>query len=1285
MSNRRTYEELEKKVKELESVELKRKMTEDELAQIFSMSLDMICIADINTATFIKVNPAFTEILGYSEEDLLEKPFFDFIHPDDIDETLGIVDRKLQKGSKVINFENRYRCKDGTYRWLSWVSHPDMEKGATFAVARDITESKQNEEALKKSKELLDVTNRMARVGGWELDADTMEVTWTDETYRIHELPLDKNPPLQEAISFFHPTDIPKLEHAIKRALDSGEPYDMEIRFITAKGNHLWTRTICYPEVVEGKIVKLKGTFQDITKQKIAELALKENEERTRYLSEASMEAIFFTKDGFCIETNKAAAEMFGYKEPSELIGIFGTDIIAPESHEIVKSHMLMNKFDPYEAIGMRKNGQKFPISIRAKTMPYKKEGVVRVTSITDITENKKAEKALINSEKKWRNILVNTPQIGISLNTEAKITFANVHFLKLTGWEEGEVLGQDWFDIFIPEHIREEVRNVFLAVIKQKDTTGLSTYENVILTRHGSHLNVSWSNVLTKDTHGNIVDVTCLGVDLTERQRSENKLKNSKAKYQTILKSAIDGFWLTDIEGRLLEVNDSYCMMSGYSMDELLSMGISDLEAIEDFCDVNERIKNIIDKKTERFESKHRRKDGTIFDVEISIQYRTTEGGQFTCFLRDISEKKMSFEAIKATNEKMRLAANAAHFGVWDLNFNDNRLEWDDWMFRLYDIKPDIFNGSYEAWQACIHPDDLERNNKEVEQALRGEKEFDTEFRIVRPDGRVRHIKAHATVSRDSKGDPVQMTGINYDITDQKNSELNLKESEDRFKALHNASFGGIVIHDKGLIIECNRGLSEITGFAYNELIGMDGLSLISKNTRNTVIKNINSGYEKPYEAIGVRKGGGTYPLRLEARNIPYKGKMVRTVEFRDITEQKKAEQEREKLQDQLNQAQKMESVGRLAGGVAHDFNNMLSIILGNAEIIIEDIDPLNPLVANLEEIYKAAERSANLTRQLLAFARKQTIAPRILNLNHVIDDMLKMLKRLIGEDIDLTWQPSQNLWSVKIDPSQIDQILANLCVNARDAIKGVGKVTIETDNISFDEAYCKEHAGFNPGDYVMMAVSDNGSGMDKKVLDNLFEPFFTTKDLGQGTGLGLATVYGIVKQNNGFINVYSEPGEGTTFKIYLPIHSETVAPKQKDFKKTSLRGNETILLVEDEKAILRMTKMMLERLGYTVLTASAPNEAISIVEGSNINAIHLLMTDVVMPEMNGRDLSKKLLSIYPGLKCLFMSGYTANVVAHHGVLDTGVQFINKPFSTQDLATKVREVLDEERGSVHT
>jgi len=384
----------------------------------------------------------------------------------------------------------------------------------------------------------------------------------------------------------------------------------------------------------------------------------------------------------------------------------------------------------------------------------------------------------------------------------------------------------------------------------------------------------------------------------------------------------------------------------------------------------------------------------------------------------------------------------------------------------------------------------------------------------------------------------------------------------------------------------------------------------------------------------------------------------------------------EREKLHAQLQQAQKMESVGRLAGGVAHDFNNMLGVILGHVEMALEDVDPEQPLFADLQEIHKAAERSAALTRQLLAFARKQTVAPRVIDLNTTVEGMLKMLRRLIGEDIDLLWKPGNSLQPVKVDPSQIDQLLANLCVNARDAIAGTGKVTIETGMVTFDEDYCAANLGFVPGEYVLLAVSDDGCGMDKGTLSHLFEPFFTTKELGRGTGLGLASVYGIVKQNDGFINVYSEPGRGTTFKVYLPQHkvkAHTFPEKAPD--RSTEGGRETILLVEDETAILRMTATMLERMGYKVLAAATPGEAIRLAL-EYIGRIDLLMTDVVMPEMNGRELAGNLLRTFPNLKRLFMSGYTANVIAHHGVLDPGVHFIHKPFSKKELADKIREIL---------
>ena len=383
--------------------------------------------------------------------------------------------------------------------------------------------------------------------------------------------------------------------------------------------------------------------------------------------------------------------------------------------------------------------------------------------------------------------------------------------------------------------------------------------------------------------------------------------------------------------------------------------------------------------------------------------------------------------------------------------------------------------------------------------------------------------------------------------------------------------------------------------------------------------------------------------------------------------------------LESQFLQSQKMEAVGRLAGGVAHDFNNMLNVILGYAEMALDKVDPAQPLHDDLKEILNAARRSAGIIRQLLAFARKQTIDPKVLDLNETVEGMLKMLRRLIGEDIDLVWRPDSGLWPVKMDPTQVEQILANLCANARDAIAQVGKITIETENTAFDEAYCADHPGFVPGEYALLAISDDGHGMDQETQDKIFEPFFTTKALGQGTGLGLATVYGIVKQNNGFINVYSEPGKGTTFKIYLARQAvQDVEPQQESEAEIPRSRGETVLVVEDEVSLLKLASEILDKLGYTVLTAVTPGEALRLVE-EYPGEIHLLMTDVILPEMNGSDLAVQIQEIRPAMKYLFMSGYTAEVIAHRGMLDEGVQFIPKPFSVRDLAAKVRTALKEE------
>jgi PAS domain S-box-containing protein len=506
---------------------------------------------------------------------------------------------------------------------------------------------------------------------------------------------------------------------------------------------------------------------------------------------------------------------------------------------------------------------------------------------------------------------------------------------------------------------------------------------------------------------------------------------------------------------------------------------------------------------------------------------------------------------------------------------------------------------------------------------------------------------------------------------------EEKLKQSEYQFKTLFEIAPDAIYLNDReGNFIDGNAAAETLMGMSREEFIGNNFLDLgilphdEAPKALDLLQKNIQGQSTGPDEITLFTKN--TKKVDVEIRTCPFQmnDRPLILGIARDVSERKR-------LHAQLNQAQKMESVGRLAGGVAHDFNNKLGVILGYVEFALEKIDENHDLYSDLKEVQSAAKQSADITKQLLAFARKQTISPRQLNLNDTVEKLLTMLRRLIGEDIDLVWKPSAHLWPVKMDPSQIDQILANLNVNARDAIDGVGRVTIETGRKSFDEDYCNEHPGFIPGDFVLLAVSDNGCGMDKTTLDNMFEPFFTTKELGKGTGLGLATIYGIVKQNNGFINVYSEPGQGSTFKIYLPrLVAEEDTDKAMPEKKIAAGGTETILLVEDEPSILRMSRMMLERKGYSVLPATTPGEAIDLAK-THADKIHLLMTDVVMPEMNGRDLAGQITDLYPDIQLLFMSGYTSNVIAHQGVLDDGVAFIQKPFSMADMTEKIRELLD--------
>ncbi len=545
--------------------------------------------------------------------------------------------------------------------------------------------------------------------------------------------------------------------------------------------------------------------------------------------------------------------------------------------------------------------------------------------------------------------------------------------------------------------------------------------------------------------------------------------------------------------------------------------------------------------------------------------------------------------------------------------------------------------------------------------------------MQMKRYDGSVIWVRHTSRAVRDNNGQVLRYEGSLEDITERRQAQESIRKLS---QAIEQSPVSIIITNLSGKIEFVNAKFTQITGYAYDEAIGRRPSIFKSGQTPAEEYKQlwqtITSGGVWQGKFQNRKKNGELFWEQATIAPVRNADKVIThyVAVKEDITE-------RVNLEAQLRQTQKMEAVGQLAGGVAHDFNNMLSVITGHAELALERTDLDSNLRKDLQEILKASLRSTDITRQLLAFARKQTIMPKIFDLNEAVEGMLNLLRRLIGEDIDLDWRPGATLWPVKMDPSQFDQILANLCVNARDAIGGVGKISIETGKAVFDETYCSEHKEFSPGEYVMLAVKDNGQGMDEIIREKIFEPFFTTKDVGKGTGLGLSTVYGIISQNEGCIHVFSEPELGTTFKIFLPRQAEPSLPKpEASPEPQDLMGHETILVVEDEIMHLELVELMLKRYGYRVLAASHPNEALQKAKG-HAGEIQLLLTDMVMPEMSGRDLSEAVTSLYPGIRCLFMSGYTDDIIVHQGIIEKGVPFIQKPFSVQNLAVKVREILN--------
>jgi len=982
------------------------------------------------------------------------------------------------------------------------------------------------------------------------------------------------------------------------------------------------------------------------------------------------------------LRINRAAERFTRLDDPQSIIGRSLLDFIHPDSREIAGKRLQL-LYEDQKPLSLAEekfiNGQGETRDVEIISFPvlYGDKQVIQ-SVFRDITSRKKTEQDLRDSEERFRSLIESTSDFIWEVDSEARYTYVSPQVKEMLGYKAEDMLGKTPFD-FMPAEEAKRIKKLFSEHKRAK--APFRNLQNANIHKSGRLVILETNGAPVLDEKGRLTGFRGIDRDITERRQTEETLLQTEANYKRLVNNSLTGIYITQ-KHIMKFCNQKMAEIFGYeNADEIIGMHIKNLVAPGNWeivdHEVNLRISG--QKETSRYEFVGLKKDGSHFHAEVlgsRIFLNKKPAMQGT--IVDITERKRTEDALRKSEQRYHQLFDFLPYGGEILDTDGYIIDCSSSSIRALGYSKEEMIGKHITAffdKSCVHLYD--ENFPLIKQG----KFISKEIKMVTKDGKILNMLRAGQPIFDKKSRTViGILALNVDITERKNAE---REMMRLATVVEQASEVIVITDTSGTIQYVNPAFEKVTGYTAEEALSQNPRILKSDLQDDDFYKDlwetIAKGEKWQGTFVNKKKNGDIY--YEEAAIFPIRDETGQVVNYAAI--KKDITQERE-LEQQLKQMQKMEALGTLSGGVAHDFNNLLTIINGHAEIALLHTPEGERAHTDLVAIMNAGKRAENLISQLLAFSRRQLHEPKVIDINHVISDLKKMLRRLIPEDISIETRLSGHLPNIKADHSQIEQILINLVVNARDAIiekieLGSEKnIQICTSSVTLDKSFVESHPGSHQGEHILITVGDTGTGMDKTILNRIFEPFFTTKEIHKGTGLGLATVYGIVKQNDGYIDVDSVKGQGTTCKIYWPATGEKASPEMVQLlKHKALAGNETILLVEDDEGVREFTASTLKNFGYTVIEATNGRKAIDLITDQK-PLVDLLITDIIMPEMNGQELAENLKDIIPMERVLFVSGYTFDHLKRDDALEKGVNYLQKPYSIHDILTKIRELLNQ-------